>query len=394
MKVFLLCLVVEILALIAQAFGTLDGVPRRGTVSTDIDFLSSPDTFEFRVLFVRGGQYGDVTVRRLLEVALPHAHLVFTENPSGKIHLIVEGPPNLSDVSPCGPEEVPWAQYIGEPGSMYSNNEWCKHATDPIFRLDTSLKYRSLTPAYTSFIWSPYASIVSGWLLEGIDSLQIQLEEWRRRPYFLAWIASNCDSDTRTSALRQMLEVARKANISDFHSLGACMPNTNITIPPRSAGWPAVVDIYKRYRFVISFENTIEPGYVSEKLVTTLAAGAVPVYYGDGSAARKIFPKAEFIDVHNLLDVEEGIDVLKEPSPADWKFVFNYLVGLDNGKYSMREELRSALFRNSIHRPRIAHRMVSFPSEALGTKTVKEISQKLLLRSQALVDDYHDYHHH
>ncbi len=35
---------------------------------------------------------------------------------------------------------------------------------------------------------------------------------------------------------------------------------------------------YNRYLFYFAFENTIEPGYVTEKVFDALNAGVVPVY--------------------------------------------------------------------------------------------------------------------
>ena len=48
-------------------------------------------------------------------------------------------------------------------------------------------------------------------------------------------------------------------------------------------------EVYARYRWVMAFESAAEPGYVTEKLAETLASGAVPIYYGDSRAARKVF---------------------------------------------------------------------------------------------------------
>jgi len=41
-----------------------------------------------------------------------------------------------------------------------------------------------------------------------------------------------------------------------------------------------VVDIYKKYDFVLIFENTDASGYVSEKFLDAMIAGAIPIYYG------------------------------------------------------------------------------------------------------------------
>jgi hypothetical protein len=48
-------------------------------------------------------------------------------------------------------------------------------------------------------------------------------------------------------------------------------------------------ELYKDYRWVLALET--------EKLVNAMASGAVPVYYGDSRAARKVFKKGTFVDV-------------------------------------------------------------------------------------------------
>ena len=45
--------------------------------------------------------------------------------------------------------------------------------------------------------------------------------------------------------------------------------------------WNAQIDLASKYKFYISFENSIQRGYVTEKLLTTpLLAGVVPIYLG------------------------------------------------------------------------------------------------------------------
>ena len=378
---FLLCLVVAFLGILIGVLYIFSMctffVATMFTSSSSND--CSNESFEIRILSVRGGLYGDFPVRRIFDSALPKARLIFTEDTSfdEEIHLIIEGPPSLRHLSECGPEDLPWAQYIGEPGKLYDDDAWCKHTDQPIFRVDTSLKYRARTHAHTNFIWSPYASVVTEeFLAQKILEKRRRADEWRERPYFLAWIASNCDSETRNFALTQLLEVARERNIGDFHSLGGCMPNTNISIPSRSSGWPAVIDIYKKYRFVVSFENSIEPGYVSEKLVTALAGGAVPVYYGDGDAAHLIFPDLDFIDVRDIWSITGGKYAAEQSSPVNWRDIFEYLIGLDNGTYCM-DECTKPIFKHPTSWSHAAHKLVPFPSQALDMKTVKELSRKL-----------------
>lgn len=57
------------------------------------------------------------------------------------------------------------------------------------------------------------------------------------------------------------------------------------------------VRTFRSYRFVVVFENERVDGYVTEKLVNALMAGAVPIYLGDfRGTASEIFNRDAFID--------------------------------------------------------------------------------------------------
>lgn len=47
-------------------------------------------------------------------------------------------------------------------------------------------------------------------------------------------------------------------------------------------GFDLEVELYKPYKFVITFENTTSvDGYVSKKIIIPLLAGCIPIYYGN-----------------------------------------------------------------------------------------------------------------
>jgi hypothetical protein len=61
-------------------------------------------------------------------------------------------------------------------------------------------------------------------------------------------------------------------------------------------------DAISNYLFYLAFENTIEPGYVTEKVFDALIAGTVPVYLGASSDCKKMLPSpnaAIFLDDFN-----------------------------------------------------------------------------------------------
>ena len=342
---------------------------------------------ELKILDVRGGRYGEVAVRLLLKAVFPDAKLVFYSSPDmgDPFHLIVEGPPQFSSLSECGPTQIPWGQFSGEAARSYNEEKWCEHIQNPAFRLDTSLRHSAKAIRQgTSFIWSPYASVVAKGIFPNLFNRTEHVKEWRKRPYFLAWITSNCNSEQRNSAIKKMLQEADRRNISGFHSLGECMPNTNMSIPARKEGWTAVVDVYKKYRFVLAFENTFEPGYVTEKLVTALEAGAIPVYHGDAAAARLLFPEHDFINVHDIWRLEnERLGVIASAS-EDWVEVLNFLVKLDTGVHPV-EDFSGFLQteKTSMHG---AEYPTPFPAQSLSSSTTRNIAEKLKARLNCSVE--------
>jgi hypothetical protein len=65
------------------------------------------------------------------------------------------------------------------------------------------------------------------------------------------------------------------------------------------------------YKFTIAFENTINQGYVTEKLMEPLAAGSVPIYYG-GDMAITDFNEKAFINVKNFDSFSDAIEYIKK----------------------------------------------------------------------------------
>ncbi|MCY4504361.1 MAG: glycosyltransferase family 10 [Hyphomicrobiales bacterium] len=67
----------------------------------------------------------------------------------------------------------------------------------------------------------------------------------------------------------------------------------------RAERYDELAPIYRKYKFVVSFESHSYPGYLSEKLVCALLARSVPIYWGDPWVAHLINP-ACFINAHDF----------------------------------------------------------------------------------------------
>jgi hypothetical protein len=61
------------------------------------------------------------------------------------------------------------------------------------------------------------------------------------------------------------------------------------------------------FRFNVAFENTSSPGYVTEKLVEPLLAGAIPIYWGAPDVSQDFNPGC-MIDVSRFASTGDAID--------------------------------------------------------------------------------------
>lgn len=87
--------------------------------------------------------------------------------------------------------------------------------------------------------------------------------------------------------------------------------------------------ILQQYKFSICYENSIFPGYLTEKIFDALFAGCVPVYLGDPEVEKSI-PSNAFVDKRNFATYAALFDFLKNMTASEYenyraaihKFVF------------------------------------------------------------------------
>lgn len=92
-------------------------------------------------------------------------------------------------------------------------------------------------------------------------------------------------------------------------SPGECENNyARSVLPKHELGKIAFITNYK---FTLAIENTIWPGYVTEKLVQPMLVNSIPIYIGDPLAART-FNTASYIDITAFESVKHMIEFVKE----------------------------------------------------------------------------------
>ena len=95
-------------------------------------------------------------------------------------------------------------------------------------------------------------------------------------------------------------------------SYGKCFNNTGTESTRGSQNWYDLsIDIKKGYKFSIAMENASFSGYTSEKIITSLRAHTIPIYWGDPDITDFINPEA-FINCNDYSSFNEVIEKVKE----------------------------------------------------------------------------------
>jgi alpha(1,3/1,4) fucosyltransferase len=105
--------------------------------------------------------------------------------------------------------------------------------------------------------------------------------------------------DSRLNAIQKISEY-KKVDI-----FGKANPEYNLP-----DGEKHKLDLISNYKFSLCYENSVTPGYHTEKLLHGKIAGNIPIYYGDKTVCRDFNQKC-FINTVNMSD-EEVIETIKE----------------------------------------------------------------------------------
>lgn len=149
-------------------------------------------------------------------------------------------------------------------------------------------------------------------------------ERWHRYPLWITYLSFDGGLDHPSSiqrllAPRQVMPRERFCNFiysnatsiraEFFLRLNARRPVDSLGRLLGGPGSPVgdKLTALARYRMTIAFENSLSPGYVTEKLVEPLLAGSIPIYYGADEAKTDFNPKAilfarDFGNMHALID--------------------------------------------------------------------------------------------
>jgi len=122
------------------------------------------------------------------------------------------------------------------------------------------------------------------------------------RPRFASFVASNPRGAERNRFFRALHR--RRAVVS----AGRHFNNTGKRLEDK-------MSFLRDFRFNLAFENSSSPGYITEKLVEPLLAGAVPIYWGDPEVGRDFDPGC-MINVADFASESAAIEHILEVDSA------------------------------------------------------------------------------
>ena len=126
---------------------------------------------------------------------------------------------------------------------------------------------------------------------------QKHLADYTTRDKFCAIVVSNMkNASSRRAEIVDVLSDYRQVDSGGRY-------RNNVGGPVKNK-----IDFLKSYKFSVAFENTSFPGYITEKIIESWAAGTIPIYWGAPDIIEEFNPKA-YINCtdRNLNDVLEEV---------------------------------------------------------------------------------------
>lgn len=130
------------------------------------------------------------------------------------------------------------------------------------------------------------------------------------RPDPVVWPKRWCAAMAFTNRVREREELFWQMRIQEptCYGFGAsCRTSDNPFILPASERGKNNTS-FQPFGFVVSMENKVAPGYITEKIGTAFCAGAVPIYWGDTATVCDFFNPEAFINVRDFAGPRAAAD--------------------------------------------------------------------------------------
>ncbi len=125
-----------------------------------------------------------------------------------------------------------------------------------------------------------------------------------KKTEFCSFVYSNYRGETARRDIFNLLSTYKHVNAG-----GRFLNNIGYEVPDKFS-------FEKKHRFSIAFENSSRSGYTTEKIVNSLMAETIPIYWGDPHVGRQ-FNTKRFINCHDYPDLESVVERVREIDADD-----------------------------------------------------------------------------
>jgi hypothetical protein len=154
--------------------------------------------------------------------------------------------------------------------------------------------------------------------------LYIKSRKYNSKTKFCAFVISNGNCHFRNAFFGLLSQYKR------VDSCGRALNNCGFTAPSPEDGY---FDFLSNYKFMICFENTSQPAYLTEKLQNAWLGGTIPIYWGAKKSLEWLNPKAFLY--------------LEDTSEESIKKIIEKIIELDNDNDKYIEMFNEPLVLNN-----------------------------------------------
>lgn len=131
--------------------------------------------------------------------------------------------------------------------------------------------------------------------MTGRNSDQVRFEKGsRQKTKFCNMVLSNSRRDRIAMDFFYKLSEYKKVD-----SGGRYLNNIGAPVPDKLA-------FIKDYKFTMAFENRSYPGYTTEKILDSMLAGSIPIYWGSPDISDEFNPES-FVNVHDFATLDDAV---------------------------------------------------------------------------------------
>jgi len=134
--------------------------------------------------------------------------------------------------------------------------------------------------------------------INDLKTKQEYVQEWKKKTKFCCMVVSNPRARFRLDFFEKLSKVKR------VDSGGKVLNNIGGPVKDKLA-------FIQKYKFVLAFENELQEGYTTEKILEPAIKDCIPIYWGNKSVHLDFNPK-RFINYHDFNSEEELINKIIE----------------------------------------------------------------------------------